>query len=53
MTNPDMWAPVRNWQRVLPRFAAATALIHLQIIAYGIYILQSSEDIAGEHHGAQ
>jgi hypothetical protein len=36
MTNPDMWAPVRNRQWILLSFAAATTLVHFQIIANGI-----------------
>jgi hypothetical protein len=47
MANPDMWAPVRNRQRILLPFAAAPTLIHLQVIAYGIYILQGSKNITG------
>jgi hypothetical protein len=45
MANPDMWASVRNGQRILLPFATATTLTHLQVIAYGIYILQGSENI--------
>jgi hypothetical protein len=37
----------------LPPFAAATTLIHFQVIAYGIYILQGSKNITSQHNGAQ
>jgi len=47
MTNPDMWAAIRNGQRILLPFATATTLIHPQVIAYGIYILQGGKNIAG------
>jgi len=53
MTNPDMWTAIRNGQRKLPTFATATTLIHPQVIAYGINILQGGKNITGQHHGAQ
>ena len=47
MTNPDMRAAVRNGQWILPSLATAAALVHLQVVAYRIYVLHGSKNIAG------
>jgi hypothetical protein len=41
-----MWAPIRDRQGILAAFTTAPTLIHTQVIAYGVYIMQSIEDIA-------
>ena len=47
---PDVGAAVGDGQGHLAPLAAATALVHVQVIADGIYIIEGGEDIAGEYY---
>jgi len=51
--NPDVGTAVGDGQGHLTGLTAAAALVHFQIVTDGVNVIESSEDIAGQHHRLQ
>ncbi len=47
-----MRAAVRDRQRGLPSLATTSTLVHAQVIANGIYVVQGNKNIAAQYHRA-
>ena len=53
LANPDVGTAVGDRERHLASLAAATALVHVQVVADGIYVFQRGEQVTAELHGTQ